>query len=326
MNRLTVYLLIVALLGACSTSDQQPQWIDNAAVDYPAEKYLTAIGEADNRETAAGRARANLAQIFQVAIKDNQQDFSQAIVNNSQGQSTSDNQLRVARFVNTQAQQVLEGTDIVSYWESPEGKVFSLALLDKAAASRRFRESIRDADRKTRELIEYASNQAPNPVAALRALEEARLSQLERDNSHRNLMVTAGKGINSPYSSDEVTALIRNALSTLQFAISADDSQIQSELGNAAASLGVQLVPASVYQLSSTLDTEPLQQKQGWWWIRGSLELELRQAEATLAKQRWPIKQSSMEAGMAQQRLRDTVNKKLPSYLYQMLTATPVNQ
>jgi len=320
MNRLTIILCCIAMLAACSSSEKQPQWIDNAAVEHPADKYLSAIGEAGNRETAASRARANLAQIFQVAIKDSQQDFSQAIVNSSAGQQSTDNQVRVARFVNTEAQQVLEGSDIVSYWQSPEGKIFSLVVLDKTMASRRFRESIRAADRKTHELVEYARHQAPSPVAALRALEEARLSQLERDNSHRNLVVTAGKGINSRYSSSDIAALIRNALSALKFTIVTDDPQMQSELENAVASLGIQIVADSHYQLSSKLDTEPLQKKQGWWWIRGSLELELVQGEDTLAKQRWPVKQSSIERGMTKQRLRNSVNKKLPAYLYQMLT------
>ncbi len=321
MTRFPIILLIVALLGACSSAEQQPQWVDNPAAGHPPEQFLSAIGEADNRETAASRARANLAQIFQVAIKDSQQDFSQAIVASSGGQQATDNQLRVARFVNTDAQQVLEGTDIISYWESAEGKVFSLAVLEKTTASRRFRENIRNADRKTNELIAYASDQAPNPVAALRALEEARVTQVERNNSNRNLAITAGKGISARYSAEDIAALIRNALSTLQFAIRADDQLTQSELENAAASLGIQSVANSSYQLSSKMDKEPLQQKQGWWWIRGSLELELSQSNDTLAKQRWPIKQSSMEVGMAQQRLRDAINKKLPGYLYQMLTA-----
>ncbi len=326
MKKLTLTLLcFMVLLVACSSSEKQPQWLDNAAVDYPVEQFLTAIGEADDRETAASRARANLAQIFQVAVKDSQQDFSQAIIKTTAGQPATENQTRVARFVNTDAQQVLEGTDIVSYWQSPEGKVFSLAMLDKGAANRRFMDAIRKADRKTSELVAYANNQSPNPVTALRALEEARLSQLKRDNSNRNLTVTKGKGINSRYSSNDIAMLIRNALSTLQFAISSDDPLMQGELGNAAAGLGIQLVATSAYQLSSQLDTEPLQQKQGWWWLRGSLELTLTQGDETLAKQRWPVKQSSTEKGMAQQRLRDSVNNKLSGYLYQMLTAAPQN-
>ncbi|MGK0441876.1 MAG: hypothetical protein ACJA0N_001681 [Pseudohongiellaceae bacterium] len=278
------------------------------------------MGEADNREAAASRARANLTHIFQVAIKDSQQDFSQALIVNSDGDQTTENLSRVARFVNADAQQVLEGTEVMSYWESPEGVVFSLAVLDKTAASRRFTTDVRNADRKTNELIEYASKQANNPVTALRALEAARLSQLERDNDNRNLAITAGKGISSRYGSTEITALIRSALATLQFSVVADDLIIQSELQNAVTSIGIQLLAQSSYTLTSKLDIEPLQQKQGWWWIRGALELELSNNDETLAKQRWPIKQSSIDQGMVKQRLRDTVNKKLPAYLYQMLT------
>ncbi|MEE8059847.1 MAG: LPP20 family lipoprotein [Pseudomonadales bacterium] len=321
----TVNLFILSLvLSACGSYARQPDWVDKPSTDYPADTYLSTVGEADNREAADSRARANLGQIFRVAIKDSSQDFSQAIVSNSDGQQQVANQQRAARFVSTEARQVLEGTEIVAYWSSPLGKVYSLAVLEKATASRRFREHLRAADRQTVDLVGYASDQAPNPVVALRALESARLSQVERDNANRNLMITAGKGVAGRYSGEKIVGLIRQALATLQFTVSADDRIIQAELENAVASLGIQQVVQSSYVLSSKLDIEPLQQKQGWWWLRGSLQLELANSGETIAKQRWPIKQSSTEKGLTKQRLQDAVNKKLSGYLYDMLTMTPV--
>lgn len=321
----TAVLLVIIcwVLSSCHSTPQQPRWLDQPSLNYPAERFLSAVGEADNRETAAARARANLSQIFQVAISDSAQDFSQAIVSSSNGLQQVDNQQRTARFVNTQAQQVLEGTDIIEYWQSPQGKVFSLAVLEKAPASKRLRQAIQAADRKTADLVDYASNKAPNPVAALRALENARLGQAERDNNNRNLTITAGKGISGRYAGEKIESLIRQALSTLQFSISADDPIVKTELHNAVASLGIQQQAQSGYRLSSLIDTEPLQQKQGWWWLRGSLQLELTNNGETIAKQRWPIKESSIEKGMVSQRLRDSVNKNLSGYLYQMLTTNP---
>ncbi len=320
----TVCLFLITLIvSACGNSSRQPEWLDKPSTNYPADQYLSAVGEADSRDAATARARANLSQVFQVSIRDSSQDFSQAISFNSNGQQQIDNQQRAARFVNTEAQQVLEGSEIIEYWQSTSGKIFSLAVLERKPASRRFRDTVRAADRKTADLIDYASNDAPNPVAALRALESARLNQVKRDNANRNLTVTAGKGISGRYSGEKIESLIRQALATLAFSIHADNNTLQTELENAVAGLGIQQQAQSSYVLSSKLDTEALQQKQGWWWLRGSLELALINNGETIAKQRWPIKESSVEKTMVRQRLRDSVNSKMGGYLYEMLTTKP---
>jgi hypothetical protein len=311
----------ILLLSACAQNSRQPDWVDKPFSDYPADQYLSAVGEARTREAAAARARANLSRVFQVAIKDSSQDFSEAIVTTNNNGQQVNNQQRAARFVNSEAAQVLEGTEIIEYWQSPEGDIFSLAVLEKSSASRRFRGAIRAADVKVAALLSYASDKAPNPVVALRALEKARLMQLERDNSNRNLAVTAGKGMISSHSSERIENVIRQALASLSFAVKADDNLMQGELESAVAGLGIQQRDQSEYVLSSKIDTQPLQKKQGWWWLRGSLELSLNYEDETIARQRWPVKQSALDKGMVQQRLRDAVNKKLSSNLYQMLTS-----
>jgi LPP20 lipoprotein len=313
-------LLLSLIISACSSTPEQPQWLDEPPLEYPAERYLSAVGEASNREVAANRARANLSHVFQVAIKDVRVDFSEAVVTTRDGNQQVDNNLRVSRFVRAGAAQVLEGTLIVDYWVDEQGKVFSLVVLEKAPASRRFRDSVRSADRKTADWVEYARTQAPNPVAALRALESARLSQLQRDNANRNLTVTAGKGINTRYSSSQLEVMIRQSLSKLQFSLNQDEGDISTEVENAMASLGIEQNPQSAYQLNSKLDTEPLQQKQGWIWLRGSVQMSLNYNGETIAKERWPFKVSALEEGMVIQRTKDSLNKNLSHYLYQMLT------
>ncbi|WP_101758201.1 LPP20 family lipoprotein [Oceanicoccus sp. KOV_DT_Chl] len=81
----SLMLLLALSTIACSTH-QQPDWINNPAAHYPANQYLTALGEGSSREQASQRGRANLSQIFRVAITDSSKDFSQALVN----QNTND--------------------------------------------------------------------------------------------------------------------------------------------------------------------------------------------------------------------------------------------
>jgi hypothetical protein len=74
------------------------------------------------------------------------------------------------------------------------------------------------------------------------------------------------------------------------------------------------------------LDTEPVEKKQDWYWLRGSLELSLVKNGQTQAKQRWPIKVSATDKGMVAQRAKDQLAGKLTNYLYQLFTAEKISQ
>ena len=324
-GKISLALVLSLLLVACSGNPKKPLWLDNPADAYPSAQYLSAVGSATNREAAANRARANLSHIFQVAIKDTGMDFSQATVTSVDGEQQIENELRTSRFVSADARQVLEGTEIVEYWLDDSGQVYSLAVLKKASANRRFRDAVNRADSKTVDLVDYASQSAPNPVAALRALESARLSQLERDNVNRNLIVTAGRGVTAPYSSEKLDSMIRLALASLEFSLANEGGDIDSEVQSAMAGLGIQENQRSAYRLFSKLDTAPAKKQQGWYWLRGAVELRLESDGETIAKQRWPLKVSALSEGMVEQRAKDTLNNNFSRYLYQMLTAVESN-
>ena len=189
-------LLLGLVLTACGS--KQPNWVDKPTEQYPQQGYLSAVGEADNRSAADDRALANLAKIFEVAISDRSLDFSQARVSADQSGAAVSNVQSAARYVTSEARQVLEGARLMESWQDEDGQAYSLAVLEKAPASRRFREDVQSADRQIADRVNYASRQAPNPVAALAALEQARKIETQRSNLNRNLAVVSGKGIKAP--------------------------------------------------------------------------------------------------------------------------------
>jgi hypothetical protein len=288
---------------------------------YPQQRYLSAVGEADNRNTADNRALANLAKIFEVAIKDHSLDFSQAQVSGNQSGSVVSNTQTTSRYVNTEARQVLEGALLVESWQSEEGKTYALAVLEKAPAEKRFRDGVRSADRQIEDRVNYANQQAPNPVVALAALEQARKIENQRSNLNRNLSVVSGKGIKAHYDQARLEKLLRNALTTLHFHAVADSPQLQQNLESAISALGITLDKNAPYQLKASMDTEPVQQKQGWYWLRGSTEMSLNYQGEALAKKRWPLKVSAMEEGMVEQRAKDKLSEQVVNYLYELITS-----
>ena len=317
--RIITTLLLGLVLTACSS--KQPDWVDNPGEEFPQKRYLSAVGEADNRSTADDRALANLAKIFEVAISDRSLDFSQARVSADQSGSTVSNVQTASRYVTTEARQILEGAQLVESWQGEDGKTYSLAVLEKAPATRRLREAVRGADRQIADRVNYASQQAPNAVVALAALEQARKIETERSNLNRNLAVVSGKGIKAPHDQASLEKMLRNALATLHFDAEADSSELQQTLEAAIGRLGITLDGNAPYRLFATLDTEPVQLKQGWYWLRGSTQLNLQYQGETLAKKRWPLKVSAVEQGMVEQRAKDKLSEQMADYLYELITS-----
>jgi hypothetical protein len=317
-----LFLLLSLTIYGCSSNGQQPDWLDNPSANYPQSQYLSAIGEADKRTAAADRALANLAKIFEVAIKEDSMDFSSSKMTSTMGVTESSNEQRAARYVSTQARQVLEGATIAEYWQDQQGQFYALATLNKAKAAQRFSASIAAADRKVQQLFDYASDSAPNPVAALSALEQARTVQSERDNLNRSLSIVSSNSKPGRHSLAELESTIREALATLQFSVQADDETLQQELQNAIGTLGIQYNPQSNTVLTGSIDAEPLQNKQGWYWLRGAYQLSLSIDGTVIEKKRWPFKVSATDKGVAAQRAKDEVNSKMPTHLYELLSSS----
>ena len=315
----TATLVVGFVLTACSST--QPEWVDNPSEQYSPQRYLSAVGEADDRSTADDRALANLAKIFEVAISDRSMDFSQARVSTDQSGLAVSNVQSASRYVSTEAKQVLEGAQLVESWQGQEGKTYSLAVLEKSPATRRFREAVRGADRQIDDRVNYARQQAPNPVVALAALEQARKIENQRSSLNRNLAIVSGKGIKATHDQASLEKLLRNALASLHFSAEADSHELQQNLESAIGTLGITLDKKAPYLLTASMDTEPVQQQQGWYWLRGSTQMSLVFQGETLASRRWPLKVSAQDEGMVEQRAKDKLSEQMSDYLYELITS-----
>ncbi|QUM75098.1 hypothetical protein HWV00_01935 [Moritella sp. 24] len=328
MNKLFSTSLISAaaiLLSACSSTPERPNWLDGADVNYPANVYLTASGQAQTASVADNRALANLAKIFEVSIADESIDFSEASISQSNASGSTirqvDNKQTLSRFVNTQAQQVLQGVSIAERWQDPvTGQQSSLAVMKRAPAAALFMQSIRAADDQTSAAVKYAEQQAPNPLIALSSLESARQRQITRLNDNNNLRVVTGNDINVEYSVETLTQMIKIRLAALSFTTSATDEQALLSLQGAASEVGVQLKDNSQYKLVLTLDKGAVEQRQAWYWLRGNIVLHVMDGNNSISNKRWPFKISAQSEQLLEQRLAAKLTMKLPAYVYQILT------
>ncbi len=311
-------LLFVGLLG-CASPSEPPRWSTGAAEQYPHSRYLSAIGEGSSREQAEQRALAALARVFEVSIEEEHTDLS--LFRQQTGEvSESINSQTSSRQLITATEQVLEGAIPVEYWHQQQHHLVLVAL-ERRGAEQRLRQKMVQLDQQTAGLSQYADNPALNPVKQIRALEQARQLQRQRAPLNRNLSVVSGKTITPPVSVAVLEQQLRHRLGRLTFRLSAEPALIPV-LEHAVAQIGAQALPEAALQLSGLIDREPVLQKQGWYWVRGSFQLSLSDPQAVvIAQQRWPVKVSAQQQGMIEQRLRDQINAQIAEQLYQLLSA-----
>jgi hypothetical protein len=72
----------------------------------------------------------------------------------------------------------------------------------------------------------------------------------------------------------------------------------------------------SGYILSASMLTQDTIQKQGWYWLRGSLGVQLVAPDGSVVGNKsWPLKVSSQQASQLQQRMLAEIDNKLKSEL-----------
>lgn len=314
-------------LGACAGSGgSRPDWVDRPASAYSEGDYMSAVGSADNRESANAAALANLAREFEVSISDSSHDTATAIVRQSGEGRQVENTQRAGRSVTAFAQQVLEGAEVVQHWRE-RGDLgdthYSLAILERDPAARRLRDEIRQLDRRIGDVMDYARRHSDRPVRVFSAWERARQWALEREALNRNLTTVSGSGLSARTSTDELLQSIRSGLAALSVVGVADSAEWQSVLSGGLEALGIadRAEEEAEYRLLLEVDSSPVEFRQKWHWLRGGIEFTLLRGDQVMATQRHSFKVSATEEHVVEQRAREQMMEQMPDYLYSLLTS-----
>ena len=323
--KLTVSIILAGIiLGGCSTVSQtRPDWIDANSTKYPSERYLIGRGEAERQAPARDRARADLAKIFQVAVVEQSTDItrysSHGIGRDAVKQLESD----ASREIETRTEQVLSGIDIAEIWQDPKDKSYhALAVLDRLQTANRLRQEISQLDDVTDQYIATAVN-TPDLITRIGAASRAVESQVQRDSSQRILKIVdrSGVGVIPKHNLGKLVsdrdALIKRM--TISPKVSQDGiGGLERTLAGALASVGFSHKGANAnYILDANLETQPLEDREGWKWIRATLDINLQDAKTGQSRgsHRWEIKESGQTDGTAKQRAKNKLDQILKDEL-----------
>jgi hypothetical protein len=103
---------------------------------YPSSRYLSGVGEGDDRTTAEDRARAKVAQVFRtdVAARSTSLQVETAASQDS-GPAQLARRQSASQEVEATTRKTLVGVEIAEVWQDPETRrVHALAVLDRARA------------------------------------------------------------------------------------------------------------------------------------------------------------------------------------------------
>jgi len=311
-----LFAVVTMLFGGCASNTSQPRWYAGDDAKYNKANYLLGRGQAATAEEAKNRARADIAQIFQVAIVVDSEDV-QKYRNSPSGKGGGQFSLDSTRRITTRTEQIIRGIQIAETWKDPVSKeIYALAILPRSQAEESLRQQIKQLDDAVQSNIDLAKNNA-DVLLRIAAANKAVTAQLDREGLQRALQVVdiTGRGIESRYNGvklkldlEELLAQVRIAAKILDGSAPGLEEVVTGALAHAGFTIDS---VAPVFLLKASLKLTDLGIIEGWYWQRGNLEISVSEASTGRVRgaQRWPVKSSGRDRATAIRRSLDEVNE-----------------
>jgi hypothetical protein len=212
-----VLVMAVAFVYGCGASGRSgaPGWIQGVSRDYPADQYLTGLGQAEARPAAEERAYTAVARIFRAEITAQSRDWESFLVQESRGTATSERRVTLEHVTRVSTDKVLENVRVLDAWKDPRtGQHYVLAGVNRTQAGTALAQRIDELDRGIVAEVGEA-RQSADKLAAVRHLRRALKDQVLREALNADLRVirTSGQGDESRYRvaelADELTTLLQ---------------------------------------------------------------------------------------------------------------------
>ena len=312
MRTLGLLILGALLLQGCASSDKsstQPDWVNGPSARYSDSQYLLGRGQAQQREQASDRARADLAKAIEVQVEEQSRDVTSASSKTVQGESHQELSQEVSRNVSTHTDKLIRGAEVKDIWQDPNSRAFNvLVVLDRLKTAHALREDMQALDDTTRAAIGRAQ-ESQDLLLRIGAAQQAIKAQQERQALQRVLRVVdrGGQGLPLKWQLGQLEAERAGLLQSMTISVqSADGAELAALAAGALSEAGFKVNPDSgaEFVLQADLQRTPVQRHEGWYWLRASLEVELRDATGQVrGTARWPLKASAQNQALLDQRL-----------------------
>lgn len=321
-----LFIISIALISACAGTPkmaERPAWVDGQSERYSHQLYLTGQGSADTLEDAKDRARADLAKQFEVALWEHSQQQQEYRKQQAGEESSESLEQRVSRQLITRTTRTIEGVEIAATWRDEATHSYhALAVLSRNKARQQFEQQITALDQQIKLRLTQAENEN-DPLRKTGLVQQAIDSHLQRTTAQGALQVVdpSGRGLPPLVSLGELLhtrdSLIRR-IRLLPKTAGPLAFLIQPILSGNTANAGFRISTGAEadYTLIAATQLEPPLREGGWIWLRGSLELTLRDSnDHDVGVRRWPLKVASITTEQAENRLLNDIDAILKNEL-----------
>jgi len=199
---LLIFLVVMDLLTAvpgCGWGRRSaPAWIEGASAEYPVERYLTGVGQAESKPAATERAYGAVAKIFKAQIVAQSKDWESYLVLDKRGQSTTERHLALDQITNVSTDKVIENVKVLDAWtDTKTGQHFVLAGMDRAQSAAALLERMQELDQ-TVETELADAHQTQDGLARVRNLRRAVKNLVLREAYNADLRVIRSNGQGNP--------------------------------------------------------------------------------------------------------------------------------
>lgn len=193
----------------------RPSWTDGVSPDYPAEQYLTGVGQGENRTVAEDNAYAALARIFKAQVSAQSKDWESYLLVERRGKTEDEHRLVLDKVTRVSTDKVLENVKIVDRWFDQEaGLHYALAAMRRSQAEAALRERMAELDHAVESDIEEA-RRTVDKLAKVRGLRRAARDLVFREALNADLRVIRPSGHGEPaaYRVQDITRELEDFLS-----------------------------------------------------------------------------------------------------------------
>lgn len=229
--------------GPAPKTGPAPAWKDGTC---NIKKYLCGVGDGANRKAADMDARGELARIFSANVQAVSQSFDAAArqISSKTGEQWIEVN-SIAEYSMVSTDRTVTMSQISDRWKDDDGRYWSLAVIDRAQASRALRDRIQRLDGDVGNEVARAKA-TDDKLQRFKALKRAIQALVERQTLNADLRVieSSGMGIPSPYRMSDLVAMLDTAASELRLGIAlagAGAARVQDCLEEALTGKGYQI-------------------------------------------------------------------------------------
>lgn len=330
-SNVIILILLSLIISACSftpdNSDSPPDWVYGQSKNYASSLYLSGQGSGLTQTDAKDRARSDLAKQFEVAVNERSQQSQIFTSEQADGETQQSLNQKISRQLLTYTSHSLKGVEIVDQWQDPKNAMhYALAVLSRNKSRHQFEQQLQSLDQHSKQRLLQAETESSLLTRAA-LIQQAINSQQQRLVVQNYLQVVDPSGRGNPPSLS-IAELVRSRDTLLKeiqiqpVATGDMSSELAKILSGATAGAGFTVANTNNvdYQLKVRTLLDPVLELDGWYWLRGTMQIDLIDTDGNnVGVQRWPLKISSTTIKRTQQRLLTDVDRLLKEELRYVL-------